>query len=194
MKRPFGHSPRGAALALLALAACGSSNGGPVSIGPAGGTVTSTGGASVSIPAGALGAATAITATNASSAHPPSTIAVGAALTLGPEGQQFASPVTVTLPFSPGLLPAGKTAAAVVIYTAPAGTTSFAALTTSTVDATHVSAQVSHFSIFVPAVPGCVTNADCLAPENCVNGACTGSCVTNSDCPSGQNCVSGLCK
>ena len=187
-----------AGLALLGASwmGCGGSDGASGTIGPAGGTVTSSNGASVTVPAGALSTSVAIVATAlADPTAPPSTTVVGAAVTLGPEGQQFSAPVTVTLPVDATLLPAGKTTSAIVIYTAPAGTTTYAQLATTVVDATHVSAKVSHFSNFVPGVPGgCVTNNDCMPGQSCVAGVCLGSCATNSDCMPGHVCVSGQCK
>jgi hypothetical protein len=83
---------------------------------------------------------------------PADTVSVGDPYLLGPEGQQFAAPVTVTLAFSPELLPAGASASDVVIYTAPAGTVDYQPLSTGLVDGTHVSALTTHFSIFVAAV------------------------------------------
>ena len=182
------------------VAGCGTDGPGSAAstVGPSGGEVSTPSGAGVSIPAGALAAATSITA--AAVASTPTftgTTVVGGAVTFGPEGQQFAVPVTVTLPFSASLLPAGKTAASVVIYTAPVGTSTYTALATSGVDASHVAAKVSHFSNFVPAVAmgGCTSNADC-AHGTCVAGVCSqsGQCLGNGDCGPGQNCVSGKCQ
>ena len=148
---------------MLFLAACSSmttapDSGGPVApvsqvIGPAGGTVSTAGGTSLSVPAGALTSSTTITISAAPSAPTPvGAIEVGAAFDFGPEGQQFAVPVSVTLAFSPQALPAGKTAADVVILTAPVGSGSFASLGGTQVDATQVETTTTHFSIFVPAV------------------------------------------
>ncbi len=131
-------------LAAVLVAACGGGSS-PASdagsIGPAGGTATFPDGTSVLVPSGALAAAQTLTETPAPNAAVPSaTTAVGGAVTFGPEGQQFARPVTVTLPFTPGELPQGSSAASIVIYTAPAGSSSYTALTTTQVDSTHVSA------------------------------------------------------
>jgi hypothetical protein len=124
---------------------------GQASIGASGGTV-SFGGATVTIPAGAL--TTTVTITIAPSAASPSTgSVVGEAFEMGPEGQQFAMPVTVTLPFNPADVPQGMTASNVVVMTAPQGSTTFTSLPTTVVDSTHVSATSSHFSAFVPVVP-----------------------------------------
>jgi ZU5 domain len=163
----------------MLLSACGGSSSevATQSIGASGGTVSTSGGASVQIPAAALAATTTITASATPSAATPSgATLVGTPVTFGPEGQQFTTPVTVTLPLTPSELPSGKSAASVVIFTAPAGSTSYTQLTTSVVDATHVSAQVAHFSTFLPGIVTgggpCATNADCNGNSICVQGIC----------------------
>ena len=139
----------------------------PGAIGAAGGSVASSDGARVTIPAGAIEGSIPITATSiATVGAPASTTLVGSAVTFGPEGQLFAKPVIVTLPITTSLLPTGMSASSVVIYTAPAGTTSYTALKTSVVDATHVAAPVGHFSTFVPAVASpCLSKSDCYEGE-----------------------------
>jgi hypothetical protein len=146
---------------LFTLAACSSpAGGGPDSgastvqkvIGASGGTVTN-GDTSVTIPAGALSADTTVTVTSTPDAAPPSDATpVGAPYTFGPEGQQFAQPVTVTLPFDASRLPAGAHPSDVVLFTAPAGTTNFVSLGGMLVDSSHVSAQTTHFSVIVAGV------------------------------------------
>src|SRR5262249_42666577 len=79
-------------------------------------------------------------------------VLVGDTYRFGPEGTQFAVPVTVTLAFDPSKLSGGTTASDITIMTAPVGSSSFTPLETTSVDATHVSAQVSHFSDFVAVV------------------------------------------
>jgi hypothetical protein len=136
-------------------ASTGGSDGGGQSavIGPAGGTVSLSNGTSVTIPAGALSSATTITISQDTGAPTaPGTTLVGTPVVLGPEGTQFSTPVTVTLAYEPTLLPAGVTASQVAIFTSPVESPSFAALTTTAPDSTHVQAQVSHFSIFEPGV------------------------------------------
>ena len=187
-----------ASIVVLSLSGCGSDGpGSAATVGSAGGEVSGASGARVSIPAGALASATSITAAAAASAPTPAgTTVVGSAVTFGPEGQQFSVPVTVTLPFSPSLLPAGKNAESVVVYTAPVGSSTYTALATSVVDATHVAAKVSHFSSFVPAVAGgCTSNADCVH-GTCVSGTCVqgGGCMNTQDCSPGQNCVNNMCQ
>jgi hypothetical protein len=83
------------------------------------------------VPAGALSSATVLTVQAQPSAIPSTGrvvlvggatgVVVGTPFVLGPEGQTFATPVTVTLPFQPAKLPAGASTADVVIATAPAG-------------------------------------------------------------------------
>jgi hypothetical protein len=115
-----------------------------------GGTVAVSDGTSVSVPPGSLGQDTPITVApepdmvTVSGATP-----VGMVYRFGPEGTQFATPATVTLTFDPSLLPAGLSPADIVVMTAPVGSSHFEALTTTVVDATHVSATTSHFSDFV---------------------------------------------
>jgi uncharacterized delta-60 repeat protein len=106
---------------VLTLAACGGGGGdgggtppaGTV-VGAAGGTVLGPNGAKVEIPPGALAADTtiAIEATTAGSpALPGAFSALGQMFALTPHGTTFAVPVTVTLPFDPASMPAGRAAA-----------------------------------------------------------------------------------
>jgi hypothetical protein len=123
-----------------------------MNIGPGGGSVAAGDGASVSIPSGALTASTPITVSTSSAPSPDGTVEVGTPYLFGPEGTQFAQPVTVTLAFDASLLPMGATTADVVVYTAPANTTDYQELATTLTDSGHVAAQTTHFSIFVAAV------------------------------------------
>jgi hypothetical protein len=157
-----------------------------------GGTLTTSDGVSVVVPANALPTATTLTATEDATGVPSGTfklqpsstetaLAVGPAFDIGPAGTTFASPVTITLPFDPTKLPAGTASSAVTIVTAEEATpTDFTALTTTVVDSTHVSAQTSTFCVFVPVVQmpsgggggGCGSNTECGAGQLCVNGTC----------------------
>jgi uncharacterized delta-60 repeat protein len=149
------HIPRLASAALLlALAACGGGGDAqppppaPVPagtpIGPAGGTVT-IGGATLTIPAGALSRSMIITATSSSSTAglPEAATIEGLVFDFGPNGTTFTSPVTLTLP-----LPTAPAAneRAVISYLDPA-TNQWVNLY-STVSAGQISAQVSHFTSF----------------------------------------------
>ena len=110
------HSAAAAGL-LIALAACGGgddeSGAPPASavVGAAGGTVTGPNGAKVEIPPGALGSDTtiAIEATSAGSPLLPDGFSVaGRMFAFTPHGTTFKVPVTVTLPFDPASVPAGR--------------------------------------------------------------------------------------
>jgi hypothetical protein len=119
-------------------------------VGPSGAEVMASSGATVSVPADALAKTINVTVSTTSAPAPTGTQTVGDAYLLGPEGTTFAKPVTVTLPFNAAQLPAGATAADIVVFTAPAGSTAYAALPTTVADATHVLATTTHFSIFLP--------------------------------------------
>jgi hypothetical protein len=136
---------------LLALG-CGTHLPSPASkpVGAPGGTVATSDGTSVSIPPGALASNVTVTVTpTPGAAAPAKATEVGTPFTFGPEGQTFTVPVTVTLAFDPGKLTGGRSASDIVIFTAPAGSSSYTALGTQVVDATHVSAATTHFSTFV---------------------------------------------
>jgi len=154
-----------------------------------GGTVTTADGVTLVVPAGALSAATTLTITGDASAVPSSgmlmvpaggtttAFVVGTPFVFGPEGQTFASGVTITIPFDPSKLPSGATASSVFIAMAPVGSNSFAKVSTNLPDATHVSTLTSHFSVYVPLAyppggPACTSNTNCAAGQACVNGAC----------------------
>jgi hypothetical protein len=180
-------------------------------IGPNGGTVTLSDGTSVQIPAGALSGPTTITITANSSLPPPDGGSwVGTPYLFGPEGTQFAAPVTVTLAFVPSELPADAGPSGITIVTAPAGSSAFTVLPTTVVDATHVSAPTTHFSDIAPefnlasyqCYPSCVGGNTCCPrrpPDPVAGGVCLdlntlsfacGSC--DKDC--GDNdCVDGSC-
>lgn len=154
-----------ALLTVLAAAACSSSTSSPSStpdatnmvsrlVGPAGGTVTSPDGTSLMIPAGALAAETTIVIeSNPSAPLPSGSAVVGPTHRLGPEGQTFLQPFSLTVPYEPTRLPDSRTGAAVVIVTAAQGSESYLPLATTSLDPTHVRAEGTHFSNFVPVVP-----------------------------------------
>ncbi len=119
-----------------------------------GGTVSTSDGTSVVIPADALSTSTAISVGSESNTVSVAGVTlVGTVYRFGPEGTQFAKPVTVTLAFDPSKLPSADTSANIVIMTAPVGSSSFTPLATTVVDASHVSATTAHFSDFVATVP-----------------------------------------
>ncbi len=147
-------------LVLLTIISCsGDDTTGPVADGPgtgtigsAGGTVSDAGGASVTIPAGALAAETAIDVATykLAGACPNPTGPVpdylGGAM-FGPHGTQFAVPATVTIPCSQDLTPGDQFPLYVWddVETAWAQTEFIA---TVAADGKSFSAQVTHFSVF----------------------------------------------
>jgi hypothetical protein len=123
-------------------------------VGAHGGTIVNATGTGVEIPAGALPNNVQVSVSPTPQAPPPSgSTEVGTPTTFGPSGLQFAQPVTVVLAFDPSKLPANTDASRVVIFTAPDGTTNYTPLATKLRDATHVAAETTHFSVFVPAIP-----------------------------------------
>jgi hypothetical protein len=117
-------------------------------IGRAGGTVTASDGSSIDVPPGALASPTTITMEAATpSALPGGGVSGGAAYALGPAGQTFLVPATITLTFDPKALPSMTQGSDLAVFTTSVGTTDHAYwLATRLVDATHVSAETSHFS------------------------------------------------
>ncbi|HZS41956.1 MAG TPA: hypothetical protein VFF06_34235 [Polyangia bacterium] len=150
------------------------------SIGAAGGSVTLIDGTGITIPPGALGATVSITGALIANPKIPGAFAsAGNSYTFGPEGTQFQTPVTVTLALSSSFA-----AKDVVILTAPAGTTSYEMLATTVLDATHVQAQVSHFSDFYPVAPTCMDSM-CGSMTKCCScppDYATWSCIPPSTC------------
>jgi len=151
-------NPRLVALHLgLALlhAACSSTTSTSVSmtVGQTGGTVSAAmgiaSGASVVVPAGALNDSVTITLGVGDSAVglPAGLTAAGPAIVLGPEGQTFGAPVTVTIP---------ATQAATGMYTRPLSGSAWTLVAGATYDAAggKVVGQVDHFSVFVAVAAG----------------------------------------
>lgn len=158
-----------AVAAVLGLAGCSSSNGsgggaGPAppppppaatGIGPAGGTVTGSNGATMVVPAGALSQTVnlQITEIAASSASVPAGVQPASAIyALTPHGTTFAAPVTVTVPFDASRVPAGRTLQA--LKTTDTARTQWALLGGTTVSGSNASTQVSAFSDFLLAGAG----------------------------------------
>src|SRR5262249_36789887 len=156
-----------------------------MTVGATGGSVTNSDGDGVSIPPGALPGDTMISVSSTPDAPaPPTAMPVGTPITFGPEGQQFLVPVTVTIAFDPAKVPAGKTASSLSIFTAPAGPTAYTQLVTTVVDATHLSAQVSHFSTFVAGSPTtCAVSCGAFA-----SGCHTGGPVQDGGPPVDMSC------
>lgn len=161
----------------------GSSSGGVTTsqtVGATGGTVTASDGTSVVIPAGALPGDVVITIALNGQA-PPLTVAqsVAPAHVFGPEGQQFAKPIQVTLAFDPANLPQGATAADLVVYTAPQGSSNYQPLPTTVADASHVTGTTTHFSNMCPG----------WTPPTSVDGG-GGSCAPGVPCAPNSGCGS----
>jgi hypothetical protein len=117
-------------------------------VGPSGGRVEVSSGASVNIPAGAVTATTMIGVASAPSDGMPTlsprVAPVGSIVALTPHGASFAAPVTVHIPFDP-LRGAGHD---LRLYTAlPGG--AFTAVDGARVGTDAVEADVRHFSYFV---------------------------------------------
>ncbi len=137
-----------------------------LTVGAAGGTIVNADGSGVTVPSGALTSDVTVTVTSSPAATPPSTgAAVGTPTTFGPSGLKFAKPVTVVLTFDASKLPTGTDAARIVVFTAPDGTVDYEPLPTRVLDATHVSAETTHFSVLVPVVvsPSTCTALTCAA-------------------------------
>ncbi len=116
-----------------------------VVVGASGGTVATNSGVSIEVPAGALASDVTITVEEISGAPVPAgATSVGLTIQLGPEGQTFATPVKVTLPWNASSVP-------VVIAHAPRGGATWTPLSEGAgSDATHVWATTSSFSWFQP--------------------------------------------
>jgi alpha-tubulin suppressor-like RCC1 family protein len=140
--------------ASLMLGGCGGSDDGGMQpqiaamIGPAGGTVVGPAGAQVVVPPGALTSNTPIAITQSSAgaaALPGGFTGYGAAFAFTPHGTVFAVPVTVTVPFDPALVPAGRTP---VLYKTNAQG-AWEPVPGGTVGANFVTAQVTSFSFIL---------------------------------------------
>jgi len=150
-------------------------------IGAAGGQVSLTdgdgAGASIQIPAGALTSEKAITISVGATATdlPSGAEHTGPTIVLGPEGQTFINPVSITLP---------STVDANAVFTRPVGGSAWTRVDDVSFDSTrHVMiAHVSHFSEFVPADVVCAFGEG-DATESC-NGEdddCDG--IVDEGCP-----------
>lgn len=155
-------------------------------IGASGGTVEVAGGPKIEIPEGALAADTEVTIASDESAAPAAeTTSLGTMWLFGPEGLQFAKPVKVTLPFDAAKIAAGRTADEVRIVTAPKGTTAWTALA-STVAAASVTAEVTHFSYFNPALLDCgaicagTSMGTCSCEATCLGTTYSMQCANDS--------------
>ena len=119
-------------------------------VGASGGTVSAAQGAvALAVPAGALPAAVALTVAPAETSGAGEQAVAGALYKFGPEGTQFAQPVTLALSYDAAKLPAGVPASALRIgYLTDAGWEPM--LDGATIDAAtgKISAQIRHFSTY----------------------------------------------
>src|SRR4051812_8286060 len=141
-----------AALAALALAACGgsddapSSTGATMTIAAAGGTLDGPSGSQVVVPAGALGQATSVSVAQSGTGAPaaPAGVAdVGTMFALTPHGTAFAVPATVRVPFDPARLGAGETA---TLWKTNAAQDGWEQVPAATVSGNTMQGQISSFS------------------------------------------------
>ena len=115
--------------------------------------------AAVTVSSGALAKDTVVTVANARALYASARAAAladaglgaaGEAISFGPEGTQFAKPVTITLPYDANLVPPGLAGTLAINYFDPRAKT-WTPLDT-TVDTTRhlLSAKTSHFSLYQP--------------------------------------------
>ena len=122
-------------------------------IGAAGGELVHPTGAKLVVPPGALASDVTLSITGAA-APLSGAPAVGQAFVLGPDGQQFAVPLSIEVPVDPALVSSLKADADNLrLRLAPQSTMAFVELAT-TADAVRqmLSAKITHFSIIVPVV------------------------------------------
>jgi len=163
-------------------------------VGPSGGTVSAPDGTSVQVPAGAVTSNVTITLTpNPSAPAPSGMLWVGTPYVFGPEGTQFALPVTVVLAFAPASIPTGESASQVVVETAPAGSTSYISRGGTLADSTHVRATTTHFSTFGPGIDDSAgaTGGSSTGSEGTSTGSATGGGTTGSSSSTGGTTSGG---
>jgi hypothetical protein len=150
-------------------------------VGSEGGDVTAGDGTSLNVPMGALGMSTAITISPVTVAAPPGTVLVGPAYDFQPEGTQFQTAVTITLPFDGAKIPTGLTKNDISIYTAPKGTTNYSKVFTQLgTSGDTVTTQTTHLSVYLPATPAAACTPVCTTtPEPSPSCSCTASCNGN---------------
>jgi uncharacterized delta-60 repeat protein len=122
-------------------------------VGAAGATVSGPNGVTVVIPAGALAAETRInieqTAAGAPALPAGFTVA-GLTFALTPHGTTFAVPVTITLPFDPATVPAGR---APQLFKTTNGQTQWELVSGAVFGTNNVTAQITSFSIAEVVIP-----------------------------------------
>jgi hypothetical protein len=177
---------------VLALGCASSTKGGshPAPVGPSGGQVAPTDGAGAMVPPGAVTTDTTITITPSAAAAPSGATAVSGVYNYGPEGTQFAKPVTITLTIDMSKLPPCTHTDDVRVYTSPKGAATYTQLDTTVVDDAHVSAATSHFSDFTAAVPDSASRMSCPDLGMVVADAASPEVtdMTVVSCPPTPNC------
>ena len=121
-------------------------------VGAGGGTVNGPAGTTIVIPAGALATEARINIEQTTTGAPtlPANVAFpGQMFAITPHGTSFSSPVTVTLPFNPALVPAGQTPALFKTNAQNA----WEQVPNAVFGTTTVTAQVTSFSYFDVGVP-----------------------------------------
>ncbi|MBU3738512.1 MAG: PKD domain-containing protein [Rhodoferax sp.] len=128
-----------------------------------GGAISSATGIKLSVPPGAVSQPLAIyvkpVAEVAVPTLPSGMAKVGSIYSMEPHGTQFATPVTIHVPFDPGTLPLGSTPA--LFKAQPGGT--FVEITPVTVQGKELIAQVSSFSFFTAMAKPAPANRPPLA-------------------------------
>jgi hypothetical protein len=146
-----------------------------------GGTITTTDGVKLVIPAGALTSMTTITITQLTNNVPNG--AVSDVYELGPDGTQFAVPVELTLPYDPAKLASQPDTELAVAYIDSQSQRHGAGWTVINPTDHTVSALITHFSpwaVFPSPAGGCTVNYNCMKQ-------CSGASVPNLCCNSGRS-------
>ncbi len=114
-----------------------------------GGTmVVASEGVTIAVPAGALpnGGTVTISAPLTSAAPVTGFTTTSPIYSFGPNGQQFAMPVEITLTYSPSAIPAGSSTGDLVLITAPEGTSSYTALPSTVLTNNQVTGVTTHLA------------------------------------------------
>lgn len=146
-------------------------------VGVAGGSVTSEG-VTIEIPPGALAGDTHITISKSSQT---AANAVGPVFDIGPDGTQFAKPVTLALPYDPAKL-ASATPGEVMVETLTAGRSDPAPWAAVDPTKSSVVGLITHLSPWYAAVIPHLRA--CVVDQKCVDSCCTpkGGSVLASSC------------
>jgi len=157
----------------LAVSACDNKEECANMVGAAGGVVEGPDGIVLTIPVGALSTDTCIRITSATG-NATGFVPVGPAYSFAPHGLQFASPVSLTMPYEPTLVSASELAVRFFMGDSPDGTWTVVEGTVDT-DANTVSTPIEHFSYGALGVPLGPCVPDCTGRE-CGSDGCTGTC------------------